>query len=115
MPERPPGSLDASIIFAPAGELVPPALEALDRGGTLILAGIHMSPVPVLDYDRHLYYERTLRSVTASTRKDGEELLQLAAAIPVRTRVTTYPLAEANEVLQDLKEGKIDGAAVLIP
>ena len=115
VPERPNDSLDASIIFAPAGELVPPALEALDRGGTLVLGGIHMSPVPVLDYERHLYYEKTLRSVTASTRRDGEEFLDLAATIPVRTRVTTYPLSEANSALLDIKEGKIDGAAVLIP
>ena len=115
VPDHPPDSLDASIIFAPAGELVPPALEALDRGGTLILGGIHMSPVPVLDYERHLYYEKTIRSVTASTRKDGEEFLRIAASIPVSTRVTTYLLSEANSALHDLKEGKIDGAAVLIP
>jgi len=115
VPDRPPESLDASIIFAPAGELVPPALEALDRGGTLILGGIHMSSVPALDYERHLYYEKTLRSVTASTRRDGEEFLELAAAIPVRTRVTTYPLTEANRALFDLKEGRVDGAAVLVP
>jgi propanol-preferring alcohol dehydrogenase len=115
VPDCPPDNLDASIIFAPAGELVPPALEALGRGGTLVLGGIHMSFIPALDYERHLYYEKTLRSVTASTRKDGEEFLELAAAIPVRTRVTTYPLTEANRALFDLKEGRIDGAAVLIP
>lgn len=115
VPDRPPEDLDAAIIFAPAGELVPPALEGLDRGGTLILAGIHMSPVPVLDYGRHLYYERTLKSVTANTREDGEGFLQLAAAIPVRTKVTSYPLKDANAVLKELKEGKIDGAAVLVP
>jgi propanol-preferring alcohol dehydrogenase len=115
VPDRPHDSLDASIIFAPAGELVPPALEALDRGGTLVLGGIRMSPVPILDYERHLYYEKTLRSVTASTRSDGEEFLELAASIPVRTQVTTYPLMEANRALLDIKEGKIDGAAVLIP
>ncbi|MDF1525907.1 MAG: zinc-dependent alcohol dehydrogenase family protein [bacterium] len=115
VPDRPHDRLDASIIFAPAGDLVPPALEALDRGGTLVLGGIHMSPVPVLDYKRHLYCEKTLRSVTASTRRDGQEFLELAASIPVRTQVTTYPLMEANRALRDIKEGRIDGAAVLIP
>ncbi len=115
VPDRPPVGLDASIIFAPAGELVPPALEALDRGGTLVLGGIRMSPVPVLDYERHLYHEKILRSVTASTRRDGEQFLELAAAIPVRTRVKPYPLKEANRALLDLKEGRIDGAAVLVP
>jgi len=114
-PDRPPEKLDAAIIFAPAGDLVPAALEALDRGGTLVLGGIHMSPVPALDYERHLYYEKTLRSVTANTRQDGNEFLELAALIPVRTRVSTYSLAEANAALLDLKDGKIDGAAVLIP
>ena len=100
---------------APAGELVLPALEALDRGGTLVLAGIHMSPVPTLDYEKHLYHERKLRSVMANTRKDGEEFLELAASIPVRTTVVTYPLSQANRALQDLKAGKIEGAAVLVP
>jgi propanol-preferring alcohol dehydrogenase len=74
-----------------------------------------MSPVPVLDYERHLYHEKILRSVTASTRRDGEQFLELAAAIPVRTRVKPYPLTEANRALLDLKEGRIDGAAVLVP
>ena len=115
VPDRPPDKLDASIVFAPAGELVPPALEALNRGGTLVLGGIHMSPVPVLDYERHLYYEKILRSVTANTRGDGQKLLELAAEIPIRTQVKTRPLAEANEALMDLKEGKIDGAGVLVP
>jgi propanol-preferring alcohol dehydrogenase len=115
VPEAPDVRLDASIIFAPAGDLVPPALEALDRGGTLVLAGIHMSPVPVLDYQRHLYYEKKVVSVTANTRSDGQELLELAAAIPVRTKTTTYPLHKANAALLDLKEGRINGAAVLVP
>lgn len=115
VPDRPQESLDASIIFAPAGELVPSAMEALDRGGTLVLGGIHMSPVPVLDYDRHLYYEKSLKSVTAATREDGERFLELAASIPVRTRVTEYALDDANTALLDLKQGRIDGAAVLIP
>jgi propanol-preferring alcohol dehydrogenase len=114
VPDDPPGGLDASIIFAPAGGLVPPALEALDRGGVVVLAGIHMSAVPSLDYDRHLYYEKTLRSVASNTRKDGEELLEVAASIPVRTKVKPYRLYEANRALLDLKEGRIDGAAVLV-
>ncbi len=115
VPDRPNEPLDASILFAPAGELVPPALEALDRGGRLVLAGIHMGPVPELAYQEHLYYEKSLVSVTANTRADGEAFLELAAAIPVRTTVTSYPLAEANRALQDLKDGRVDGAAVLVP
>ena len=115
VPEDPGTKLDASIIFAPAGELVPPALESLGRGGTLVLAGIHMSPVPSLDYQKHLYFEKKVVSVTASTRQDGEQLLELAARIPIRTKTTTYPLHEANKALLDLKEGRINGAAVLIP
>ena len=111
--QHPPEKLDGSIIFAPAGEIVPAALEHLDRGGTCALAGIYMSEIPPLDYDRHLYYERTLRSVTASTRADGQELLKLAAEASVRTQVTTFPLEQANQALQLLKSGRIDGAAVL--
>ncbi|HUU82332.1 MAG TPA: zinc-dependent alcohol dehydrogenase family protein [Phycisphaerae bacterium] len=111
--DEPPEKLDGSIIFAPAGGLVPTAMEHLDRGGTCALAGIYMSQLPPMDYEKHLYYEKTLRSVTASTRRDGVELLELAAEVPVRTQVRTYPLAEANRVLQLLKAGKIDGAAVL--
>ena len=111
--DQPPEKLDGSIIFAPAGPLVPVALEHLERGGTCALAGIYMSQIPPLDYERHLYNERTLRSVTASTRKDGEELLRLAAEVPVRTKVTTFPLDQANRALQLLKAGRIDGAAVL--
>jgi len=108
-----PQKLDSAIIFAPAGELVLDALNALDKGGTLALAGIYMTPIPQMDYLKHLYHERTLRSVTASTRKDGEELLRLAAEIPIRTRVTTFPLKEANKALRLLKQGKINGAGVL--
>ncbi|UCG39388.1 MAG: zinc-dependent alcohol dehydrogenase family protein [bacterium] len=115
VPESPPVPLDSSIIFAPAGELVPEALTHLDRGGTLALAGIHMSPVPRLDYAKHLYYEKTVRSVTASTRADGEDLLALASAIPISTHATQFPLAEANHALQELKAGRISGAAVLVP
>jgi propanol-preferring alcohol dehydrogenase len=109
----PPKKLDASIIFAPAGELVPPALAALDKGGTLVLGGIHMSPVPPLDYGL-LYDERVVRSVANNTREDGRAFLKEAAAIPVRTEVRTFPLAEANEALLALKNDAIRGAAVLV-
>ncbi|MBM4288186.1 MAG: zinc-dependent alcohol dehydrogenase family protein [Deltaproteobacteria bacterium] len=108
-----PELLDSAVIFAPAGNLVPEALRALAKGGTLALAGIYMSQIPALDYEKHLYYEKTVCSVTASTRQDGEELLHLAAAIPIRTQTQQFPLAEANQALQLLKAGKINGAAVL--
>lgn len=111
--DAPPAALDAAIVFAPAGELVPAALERLDRGGTLALAGIHMSDVPALDYQRHLFQERTVTSVTANTREDGRALLALAAAIPIRTETTRYPLERANEALLDLQQDRIRGAAVL--
>lgn len=111
--EDPPVPIDSSIIFAPAGETVPGALRALDRGGTVALAGIHMSAIPGLDYQTHLYNEKVLRSVTASTRRDGVELLELAAEIPIRTKTTAFPLEEANDVLLALKQSGIDGAAVL--
>jgi propanol-preferring alcohol dehydrogenase len=111
--QRPPEKLDSAIIFAPAGGLVLDALKALDKGGTLALAGIYMTPLPQMDYMEHLYYERTVRSVTASTRKDGEELLRIAAEIPIRTQITLFPLKEANEALQSLKHGQINGAGVL--
>lgn len=111
--DRPPHPLDGAILFAPAGELVLPALEALDRGGTLAVAGIHLSDVPPLEYARHLFEERALTSVTANTRQDGAELLALAAEIPIRTRTTLYPLERANEALLDLKRDRIRGAAVL--
>jgi propanol-preferring alcohol dehydrogenase len=109
-----PTAVESSIIFAPVGHLVPEALEKLDKGGTLSLAGIHMSPVPELNYERHLFYERDLRSVTANTRRDGRDLLAEAAKIPVRPQVKTYPLAEANAALQDLKADRIDGTGVLV-
>jgi len=113
--EAPPAvRLDSAIIFAPAGSLVPEALALLDRGGTLALAGIYMSPIPALDYEKHLYFEKTLRSVTASTRQDGRELLKLAASIPIVTKVMPFPLKEANEALRLLKAGEIDGAGVLV-
>jgi len=113
--DSPPEKLDSAIIFAPAGWLVPLALRALNRGGTLALAGIHMTAIPELDYERDLYHERTVRSVTASTRRDGEALLRLAAEIPIRTDVTAYQLSDANKVLAAVKRGEVRGAAVLIP
>jgi propanol-preferring alcohol dehydrogenase len=111
--DPPPEKLDAAILFAPAGELVLPALEALDRGGTLAIAGIHLSAIPPLDYARHLFQERTLRSVTANTRRDGEELLRLASEIPLETHTAIYPLESANQALVDLKQDRLRGAAVL--
>jgi propanol-preferring alcohol dehydrogenase len=111
--DKAPTKLDSAIIFAPKGDLVIDALSALDRGGTLALAGIYMTPIPQMDYMKYLYYERTVRSVTASTRKDGKELLSLASEIPIRTKITSFPLKEANEALQLLKQGKINGAGVL--
>lgn len=111
--EAPPVPLDSAIIFAPVGDLVPVALEALADGGTLALAGIHLSDVPALDYQQHLFRERTLTSVTSNTRRDGEELLQLAARLGVRPTTTPYPLARADEALTDLAEGRVTGAAVL--
>jgi len=111
--DDPPEKLDSSVIFAPAGPLVLDALRALDRGGTLALAGIYMTPIPEMDYEEHLYHERTVRSVTASTRQDGVELLALADEIPIRTTITERPLEAANEVLAALKAGEVDGAAVL--
>lgn len=112
--DKTPQKLDSVIIFAPKGDLVLDALEVLDRGGTLALAGIYMTPIPQMDYLKHLYYEKTIRSVTASTRKDGEELLHLAAQIPIHTKTTSFPLKEANRALQFLKNGKINGAGVLV-
>jgi alcohol dehydrogenase, propanol-preferring len=111
--DRPPEPLDAAILFAPAGGLVPVALEALDRGGTLAIAGIHLSDVPRLDYQRHLFQERTLTSVTANTRGDGEAFLDVAARIPIRLTTTAYPLAKADEALADLAHDRVTGAAVL--
>ena len=104
---------DAAVLFAPAGDLVPAALAALDKGGTLAVAGIHLSAVPPLDYARHLFQEKRLVSVTANTREDGRELLRLAREIPIRTRIERYPLERANEALQALKQGKVMGTAVL--
>ena len=108
----PPAKLDAAIIFAPAGELVPPALRALKKGGVLVLGGIHMSPIPSLDYDL-LYKERVVRSVANNTRQDGEDFLRVAAEIPIHSQVNLYPLREANRALNDLKNDRVNGAAVL--
>lgn len=109
---NPPVKLDGSIIFAPAGELVPPALQALNKGSTLVLGGIHMSDIPSMPYQL-LYHERVVRSVTNNTRQDGQEFLRLAAEIPIRTSVEVYPLTEANRALRSLKNDVIRGAAVL--
>lgn len=111
--EAPPELLHSAILFAPAGELVPPALRALQRGGTLALAGIHLSTIPPLNYDQDLFGERVLRSVTANTRQDGLDLLREAATIPIRPHTTAYKLEEANRALQDLRQGAIAGAGVL--
>ena len=100
-------------MFAPAGELVPPALRALEKGGTLAVAGIYLSLIPSLDYDRELFGERVLRSVTANTKQDGIDLLQEAAAIPIRPHTQSFDLQDANKALQALKGGTIQGAAVL--
>jgi len=113
--EDDPGvKLHGSIIFAPAGHLVPEALRVLERGGTLALAGVTMTPIPELDYDRLLYWERSIKSVANFTRRDAEELLALAPEIPIRTTVQTFPLDAANEALLALKRSEIDGAGVLV-
>ena len=109
---QPPEELDAAIVFAPAGELVPAALAALAKGGTVVCAGIHMSDIPSFSYAL-LWGERSVRSVANLTRRDGEEFLALAPEVPVRTHVTEYPLERANEALEDLRAGRIRGSAVL--
>jgi propanol-preferring alcohol dehydrogenase len=108
----PPEPLDAALIFAPVGALVPAALKALDRGGIVVCAGIHMSDIPSFSYDL-LWMERQIRSVANLTRRDGEELLEIAPKVPIRTKVHPYPLAEANAALDDLAHGRFEGAAVL--
>lgn len=110
--EHPPEKLDATIIFAPVGSLVPQALRALKKGGTVVCAGIHMSDIPSFPY-RILWEERSVVSVANLTRRDGEEFLSLAPDIPVKSQVTVYPLEEANEALEDLRQGNFDGSAVL--
>src|SRR5881296_446884 len=109
----PPEPLDAAIIFAPAGELVPQALKAVVRGGTVVCGGIHMSDIPSFPYSI-LWEERTVCSVANLTRRDGEEFLRLAPRVPVRTQVQKFPLAEANKALQRLRVGQVQGAAVLM-
>jgi propanol-preferring alcohol dehydrogenase len=113
--DTPPEPLDAAIIFAPAGELVPPALRALDRGGVLVLAGIHLTDVPPLNYQRELFLERQIRSVTANTRADGEEFLRLAAALGVTPTVVRRPMSQADRTLADLAADAYEGGAVLVP
>lgn len=110
--DSPPEKLDAAIVFAPAGEIVPAALAALRKGGVLVLGGIHMSPIPSFSYDL-LYQERMIRSVANNTRKDGEDFLRVAAEIPIRTHVQVFPLSDANRALNALKNDGIPGAAVL--
>lgn len=111
--DPPPSPLDSAVIFAPAGELVPPALEALERGGTLALAGIHMSPVPALDYGRHLFLEKNVRSVTSNTRADGEALLRLATRLTLNVHTTTYAFDAVDRALLDLAEGRASGSLVV--
>jgi propanol-preferring alcohol dehydrogenase len=109
---NPPVKLDSAVIFAPAGEIVPAALKALKKGGTLALGGIHMSEIPPLDYDL-LYGERVVRSVANNTRQDGHDFLKVAAEIPIHTEIEVFPLEEANRALNSLKNDAIRGAAVL--
>ncbi|MDI6789033.1 MAG: alcohol dehydrogenase, partial [Planctomycetota bacterium] len=110
--ETPPRQMDCGIIFAPSGELVPLALKNLKKGGRLILAGIHMSPIPEMPYNL-IYEEREIKSVANSTRDDVRDFLKLAGEIPIRTMVTTFPLAEAQRALTLLKQGKIRGSGVI--
>lgn len=113
-PEEMPVNVHSAIVFAPVGELVPPALEKLESGGTLSLAGIYMTPIPAMDYERYVFRERDIHSVTSNTRDDGRQLLAEAAAIPVRPHTTVYPLADANRALADLKADRISGTGVLV-
>jgi propanol-preferring alcohol dehydrogenase len=110
----PPEPLDAAIIFAPVGALVPQALKALDKGGRVVCGGIHMSDIPAFPYEL-LWHERSVCSVANLTRRDGEEFLALAPQVPVRTQVQPFPLAEASEALNRLRNGQLQGAAVLVP
>lgn len=110
----PPEPLDAAILFAPVGWLVPVALEALDRGAVLSIAGIHLSDVPTLNYERHLFYEREVRSVTSNTREDGRAFLDFAAQHRLHVQTAPYPLGDADHALADLAADRVDGAAVLL-
>ena len=109
-----PVKVDSAIVFAPAGDLVPLALQAVDKGGTVALAGIHMSDVPAMSYEPHLFWEKTLQSVTANTREDGEGLFREAALIPIRPHVQRYALADANRALADVAGNRMQGTAVLM-
>jgi propanol-preferring alcohol dehydrogenase len=111
--DEPPERLDAAILFAPVGDLVPPALRALHRGGTLAIAGIHLTDIPALEY-RWLFEERQIRSVTANTRQDGREFLDIAARIPIRPTTVAYDFSEASRALLDLAQDRVTGAAVLV-
>jgi propanol-preferring alcohol dehydrogenase len=112
--ERPPAQLDAAIIFAPVGELVPRALQAVRKGGTVVLGGIHMSDIPAMPYSL-LWGERVVRSVANLTRRDAQEFLAIAGHTPIKIEVVPYALSDANTALKDLREGRLIGAAVLIP
>jgi propanol-preferring alcohol dehydrogenase len=112
--DRAPVALDSAIVFAPAGDVVPQALEALKPGGTVAVAGIYLSDVPVLNYERHLFHERDLRSVTSNTRRDGEELFRLVARLPVRAHTTVVPFDRVDEALADVAHGRASGSLVAV-
>jgi len=111
--ERPAEALDAAIVFAPSGNVVPPALRAIRPGGRVVLAGIHMSDLPAVDYERHLFHEKTLTSVEANTRADGRSFLEEALSAEIKPRVQVFPLERANEALAGLQAGELEGTAVL--
>jgi propanol-preferring alcohol dehydrogenase len=112
--DAPPEPLDGAILFAPVGDIVPTALASLDRGGVLAVAGIYLSDIPSLNYERHLFQERTLRSVTANTRQDGHDFLEIAARIGIKSTVHQYPFRDADRALSDLKHERFSGAAVIV-
>jgi propanol-preferring alcohol dehydrogenase len=112
--DRPPVSLDSAIVFAPAGDVVPYALEALKPGGTVAVAGIHLTDVPSLNYERHLFHERDLRSVTSNTRRDGEELFRLVSRLPVSAHTTVIPFAAVDQALSDVAHGRAAGSLVAV-
>jgi propanol-preferring alcohol dehydrogenase len=112
--DRPPVPLDSAIVFAPAGDVVPSALESLKPGGTVAVAGIYLSDVPVLNYERHLFHERDLRSVTSNTRRDGEELFRLVARLPVAAHTTIVPFDAVDRALSDVAHGRASGSLVAV-
>jgi len=112
--DAPPDPLDSAIVFAPVGDLVPAALRAVRKGGTVALAGIHMTSLPAMSYEEHVFHEKTLTSVEANTRRDGEDLLREAARIPLRPRINAFPLEQANEALAAIAADRVDGTAVLV-